>query len=388
MTAMPAARLRDERLDFFRGLTMFIIFVAHADINPLNDWIPAQFGFSSGAEVFVFCSGAASAAAFGRAHVEAGFLLGTARVAQRIWQVYWAHLCSAFVIIALMIFAQPSLPGIVLQPIGAVAADPLTALLALVTLRWLPGYLDILPMYLVLLAFIPIVMALRRMAFWLPAVFVLVLYGSVWTFHINLPGDPWTHDGWFFNPFAWQLVFFTGFAFNSGWIPVPRLGRPALLAVAIAFLIISVPVSSWHFRNLIPKLELIHTALIGPNDKTDLHPLRYVHFLAVAYVALSVVENYRTEITKGAGATIVLVGQQSLAVFLASIVTARASSVAFQLFGTGAAVTFAVNALGFSLIVATAALTRWFKSAPWSRRRSAATKPPASEAIGAMQATG
>jgi hypothetical protein len=61
----PAKRPRDERLDLFRGLTMLIIFVAHLPENSWNAWIPARFGFSSGAELFVFCSGIASALAFG-----------------------------------------------------------------------------------------------------------------------------------------------------------------------------------------------------------------------------------------------------------------------------------------------------------------------------------
>ena len=47
-------RPRDERLDVFRGLTMLIIFVAHLPDNSWNAWIPARFGFSSGAELFVF----------------------------------------------------------------------------------------------------------------------------------------------------------------------------------------------------------------------------------------------------------------------------------------------------------------------------------------------
>ena len=36
---------RDQRLDFFRGVTMLIIFIAHTPGNSWNDWIPARFGF-------------------------------------------------------------------------------------------------------------------------------------------------------------------------------------------------------------------------------------------------------------------------------------------------------------------------------------------------------
>ena len=67
MTAAAAqVRPRDPRLDFFRGLGMFIIFIAHLPWNSWALYIPARFGFSDATEIFVFCSGMASAIAFGR----------------------------------------------------------------------------------------------------------------------------------------------------------------------------------------------------------------------------------------------------------------------------------------------------------------------------------
>ena len=68
-------RARDPRLDFFRGLGMFIILIAHIPWNSWTDWIPARFGFSDAADLFVFCSGMASALAFGRVFAEQGWLM-------------------------------------------------------------------------------------------------------------------------------------------------------------------------------------------------------------------------------------------------------------------------------------------------------------------------
>jgi hypothetical protein len=79
-----APRVRDPRLDFFRGACMFIIFIAHVPGNTWQNIIPARFGFSDATEVFVFCSGMASAVAFGRLFDTAGYWLATARVAQRV----------------------------------------------------------------------------------------------------------------------------------------------------------------------------------------------------------------------------------------------------------------------------------------------------------------
>ncbi len=47
-------RMRDPRLDFFRGLGMFIILIAHIPGNTWLNWIPARFGFSDAADMFVF----------------------------------------------------------------------------------------------------------------------------------------------------------------------------------------------------------------------------------------------------------------------------------------------------------------------------------------------
>src|SRR5210317_23111 len=100
--AAATPRVRDIRLDFFRGLAMFIILIAHTPGNFLTSWIPARWGFSDATEIFVFCSGMASAIAFGRAYDVMGWRLGTARVGFRVWQVYWAHVGLFFATLALI----------------------------------------------------------------------------------------------------------------------------------------------------------------------------------------------------------------------------------------------------------------------------------------------
>ncbi|MGJ8556027.1 MAG: OpgC domain-containing protein, partial [Sulfitobacter geojensis] len=102
--AQAAPRVRDLRLDFFRGLAMFIILIAHTPGNFLTLWIPARWGFSDATEIFVFCSGMASAIAFGGGFDRAGWVLGTARVLFRVWQVYWAHVCLFFATLALTVY--------------------------------------------------------------------------------------------------------------------------------------------------------------------------------------------------------------------------------------------------------------------------------------------
>ncbi|MEM9736055.1 MAG: OpgC domain-containing protein, partial [Pseudomonadota bacterium] len=102
----PGKRPRDLRLDFFRGLAMFIILLAHTPGNTWTLWIPARFGFSDATEIFVFCSGMASAMAFGTVYLKRSWFLGTARIVFRIWQVYWCHIGVILVTALLFVILQ------------------------------------------------------------------------------------------------------------------------------------------------------------------------------------------------------------------------------------------------------------------------------------------
>jgi hypothetical protein len=356
---------------------MFIIFIAHADVNPWNAWIPARFGFSSGTELFVFCSGLASALAFGSVFEKRGFWLGTARIVHRLWQVYWAQIGVVLVVIGVMFAAENLFPGEGLDtdPLPDLLRDPATAVAGLLTLRWLPGYLDILPMYLVILGLVPVMMAAATLHRLLPLALSLTLYALAWTTGLNLTGNPWTGFGWFFNPFAWQLIFFTGFGFGMGWLKAPALGERRWLAPAAAIVAISVPLTFWGFHQAVPALEHLHAAILPGNEKSDLHWLRYVHFLALAYLVLSLVEPHRARLMQGAAMVVVRVGRQSLATFLTSLVAARAASLVFHLLGTGPLVSLAINLAGIAIVIATATIVGWFKSSPWNAPRAPRVEP-------------
>jgi len=380
----PAKRPRDERLDLFRGLTMLIIFVAHLPENSWNAWIPARFGFSSGAELFVFCSGIASALAFGSVFTRRGWWLGTARIAYRIWQVYWAQIGLVLALIALAAALDRVFGLAVLaQQFQPLLADPENALLGLATLSWQPDYLDILPMYLVILALVPVMMLARRLHAVLPFLIVGTLYAAVWASGLNLSGNPSTGAGWFLNPFAWQFIFFIGFFIAMKWLPVPALGDRRLMIGAALFLLLSVPLSFWGILEHWPPAQAARDLVIPASEKTDLHILRVLHFLALAYLALSLIEPWRDRLDRGAGHLLILIGRQSLACFLASVVLARLLGTIADMAGRGELVVALLNLAGFALILATACVVGWFKSAPWAgagRRPASAAQsaPPAS----------
>jgi hypothetical protein len=321
-------RSRDPRLDFFRGLAMFIILLAHIPINPWTLWIPARFGFSDATEIFVFCSGMASAYAFGSVFASRGLMLGTMRVVYRVWQVYWAHigvfLISVCILVAIDIngWGAGDISYITRPYVVPFFDQTGQTLIGLLTLRYVPGLFDILPMYLVILAMIPVVMTAHGqggtgavvalvLCMWLLATLAghprITENTAPWLGEggmalaarlsvLNLPGLPGRDVVWFFNPFAWQLIFFTGFAFGMGWLPAPPVSR-RLALIAAGVLVLSLPLA-WHALHQPWALEpgtvaaavqgslseaLAHLAPLV--TKTWFGALRYVHFLALAYLA-------------------------------------------------------------------------------------------------------
>ena len=104
MTAdLIVSKPRDLRLDFFRGVALLLIFVAHVPDNWFAQYRPGAFGLSDSADIFVFVSGSAAAFAYGAVFRRAGFLAGTARVVRRCAQLYAGHLGLFFAVATLCV---------------------------------------------------------------------------------------------------------------------------------------------------------------------------------------------------------------------------------------------------------------------------------------------
>jgi hypothetical protein len=398
VAATPVTR-RDPRLDFYRGIAMFIILIAHIPENPWNNWIPARFGYSDATEIFVFCSGMASAIAFGGAFVRKGWGMGTARVVFRVWQVYWAHIGLLF-FVAMMVAALDTYGAFQKSYVdslnlGHFFADPMRQIVGAFTLTYVPNYFDILPMYLVVLAMMPLFMALSGFGFAAVAVASIAIWLGANTSLLALPAESWSDREWFFNPFGWQLLFFTGFAFMRGWLPRPPV-TPLLIWASVSFLLLSAPFASWKvllwvnaaspelgtaIRTVWEQTDAWEKATgLSLRDKTDFGILRYVHFLALAYLAWVVAgDGGRRLRVVGEGAfakawritlkVITKVGQQSLAVFVFSMAAAQFLGFALDQIGRSPATVWLVNLAGFAMIISVAYIAAWFKSHPWRSKR-------------------
>ena len=114
-----------------------------------------------------------------------------------------------------------------------------------------------------------------------------------WHFGWDLPAEWWSDRPWFFDPFGWQLIFFTGFAFGSGWLPEPPRRRGAVLGGA-AVRAGDGAAQLAAARGRAGSGSTSSACCSCPfKDKTHFGILRYLHFLALAYVALWLVNPYR-----------------------------------------------------------------------------------------------
>ena len=387
------ARVRDPRLDFFRGLAMFIILIAHVPGNAWTKWIPARFGYSDATEIFVFCSGMASAIAFGGTFARRGAFLGTARTLFRIWQVYWAHV-GLFLVIAGTMAALDATGAfercyVCRLNLTFFFEDTASQLVGLMTLTYVPNYFDILPMYLVILAMMPAMVLLARVHVALAVALSVTLWLVAQFDYLSLPAEPWSDREWFFNPFGWQLIFFTGFALMAGWLPQPPVDRRLIWAAA-GFLVLTMPLSS---PRAVGFLEVTwpaaaqwsmstfdamnaHPVWSTLRAKTDFGLFRYLHFLSLAYIAWILVGAHGRRLVAAGGGIgaqawnglvtfVTKVGQQSLAIFVFSMFFSQMLGVLLDQTARGAGVVALVNLAGLATLVAVAYFVAWVKAHPW-----------------------
>ncbi|HVJ54356.1 MAG TPA: OpgC domain-containing protein [Aliidongia sp.] len=378
MSIAAAVKFRDPRLDFFRGLSLFIILVSHTRGDWLADWIPARFGFSDAANMFVFVSGYAVGLAFGGVYRRRGWLMGSARIALRIWQLYLAQLVIVMIVAALAVAADRILgeeaDHVALFSLNYFFGSPRPALLGIATLSYVPHYLDILPVYIAVLAMVPAAMALSRIHPWTVPVLSVALWAAANWFGWNLPTEPGEPRGWFFDPFCWQLLFFSGYSLSIKWVSPPPADR-RIFWLAAAYLAFGVATTVPAIFMNVPGLDAVEAWILDHADKTMLDPLQYLHFLALAYVTVYLLRGRLHLIQGPAARPITRCGQQSLSVFLSGIVLAYLGAMAFDEIGDGLGAQILVNAAMFAATLAVAELVTWYKSTPWARAPDASAAP-------------
>ena len=350
----PKGQGRDLRIDACRGIALWCIFLDHVP-NNIGSWLTLRnYGFSDAAEVFMFVSGVTCALAYGKALSCEGWTGVISRTLRRSWDIYVAFLllalgCAILVHLAGGRLADESNTRILFDYPGATLAHA-------AILQYRPVNTDVLPIFVLLhLLFAPLLWLLLR----LPNVTLgasLALYALVQVFGWTVPA--WPNSHWAFNPLAWQLLVVLG----AWWMIEDKKVRPwvtsrTALVLAVLYLLFSLVIAlSWRIKPLEALIPEALANLLYPLDKSNLDPLRLLHFLAIAVLAAWFVpRNWRwltTPVMRGA----IRCGQNSLPIYCLGVLLAFASHTTLLHISDGLAMQIALSLGGIVAMIATATL--------------------------------
>jgi hypothetical protein len=354
---------RDLRIDVFRGIALWFIFLDHVP-NNIGSWLTLRnYGFSDTAEVFVFISGMTCAMAYGKARRCEGWSAVISRSLRRSWDIYAAFLlltlaCAIMVYLAGRDYlADESNTRILLEHPGATLAHA-------AILQYRPVNTDVLPIFVVYhLSFAPLLWLLLRV----PNATLgasLLLYALVHVFSWTAPA--WPNNVWFFNPLAWQLLIVLG----AWWVIEGKRFRPwvtsrTALVLAVLYLVFSLIIAlSFSIKPLEALISQTLANRLYPLDKSNLDPLRLLHFFALAILAVWLVprdwRGFTTPVMRGA----IRCGENSLAIYCLGVLLALASHIALVDISDGLAMQIAISLGGTLVMIAAATLLNLIRIKP------------------------
>ncbi|HYX03176.1 MAG TPA: OpgC domain-containing protein, partial [Reyranella sp.] len=207
----------------------------------------------------------------------------------------------------------------------------------------------------------------------------LALYAATSDFDWNLPAYP-ENKVWFFNPMAWQVVFYLGAAFA---VLGPRLAwldrfRLPLTVLAVLYLVFAAIIAlSWHYNPLERLIPAWIGRIIYPIDKTNIDILRFAHFLALAWLVRLVVPVDAAFLKWRIFLPLRRCGEQSLLIFCLGTFLALSGQVIVDHFEESLLSQIAVSVGGILIMCAAAYAASWFKGGGTAGRDRA----PAAEVV-------
>ncbi|MGA9088709.1 MAG: OpgC domain-containing protein [Bradyrhizobium sp.] len=357
----PVEIARDFRLDLYRGYALWLIFLAHVPGTIFNRITPWNYGFSDPAEVFIFVSGYANAYVYGRVMEQRGFVVGGAQIVRRALEAYVAQIFLFVILIGEVFWLSHGSHALDdAMNIRVLHDRPDESILALLQLKYMPVNMNVLPLYVVVLAASPAILWLLRKAPALALVLAAAVYGAANLFGFNFPSFP--HGYWYFNPLAWQFLFVLGAWCGLGaadWVwPLVRSRLVLILAAVYAVSVFAVflALNGLNLGALVPEWSLYAFG------KTNLGVLRLLHFLALAIVAAWLIPRDWPPLSWRVLQPLILCGQHSLEVFCLGVTLAFIGQVAVVGTPGSAATRFAVGAVGIAAMIGVSALLSWYNS--------------------------
>jgi hypothetical protein len=363
--SLPAVGERELRLDLFRGLALWLIFIDHLPPSLLT-WITLRnYGFSDATEIFIFISGYTAAFVYGRAMLESGFVVATARILRRAWQIYVAHVFLFTIFLAEISYVATSFDNpLYSEEMGIMdfLKQPDVTIIQALLLRFRPVNMDVLPLYIVLMLSLPLILALIRWKPDLTLALSAVLYAVTWEYDLYFSAYP--NGFWAFNPLAWQLLFvFGAWCALGGANRMSRiLASPITLSLCIAYLFASFCVTlTWYVPQLGHVVPRRIEQWMYPIDKTDLDVLRFAHFLALAAITVRFLPRDWPGLRSPWLKPLILCGQHSLEIFCLGIFLAFAGHFILAEVAGGAALHALISLGGILIMSGVAWVISWYK---------------------------
>jgi hypothetical protein len=392
MEVMLPPKGRDLRLDLFRGLANWVIFIAHIPNNVVTFFVlgTGRYGFSDGADMFVFISGYTLAFVYARMLVDRGMLITATRIIKRAWQIYVAHVFLFMIyLVEIGYFGEKfgEAEHAASFNVKIFLDRPAEVLYEGLILKFKPVNMDVLPLFIVLMLASPLMLwgLVRFRNLTLIASFVL--YFAARQFGWNLPSYP-EGNVWYFNPFAWQLLYVSGawLAVGGAAAIMPLIRSRAFLLLGAAYLVFAflMAMASRH-----PDIAAIFPSwLVGifnPNDKTNLAPYRFLHFMVLAGIVVRFLPRDWPGLEWSVFRPAILCGQQSLEVFCVGTFLSFAGHFVLVEVSDSIWMQVFVSVFGVALLTLFAWYRTWSKKA--DRPPRPATSPNPAQREPAMAAT-
>ena len=290
--------------------------------------------------------------------VERGFIVAGARILKRSWQIYVAHVFLFAIYIAEIAYVASSFDNpLYAEEMNALdfLKTPDVTIIQALLLKFKPANMDVLPLYIVLLMVFPLVLwLLIRNASRRARAFGRALRADL---GVRLEFASWPNGHWYFNPFAWQLLFVFGAwcALGGATRLAPALRSPITVWLAIAYLLFCFGVTmTWYF----PRLSFLIPHWLGewmyPIDKTNLDVLRFAHFLALAALTVRFIPRDWPVLQSPWLRPAILCGQHSLEIFCLGVFLAFAAHFVMVEFYGGTAMQVLMSMAGILIMIGTA----------------------------------
>jgi len=356
---------RELRIDLFRGLALWLIFIDHMSPDLLTWFTIRSYGFSDAAEIFIFISGYTAAMVYGRAMREKGFVIATARILRRVWQIYLANIFLFTIFFAEIVYAARNFNNpLYTEEMGVndFLKHPDIAIVQALLLRFRLLNMDVLPLYVVLMFFLPCILWLMKWRANVTLALSVALYVLAGRYDLHLTSYP--NGFWAFNPFFWQLLFVFG-----AWCALGGAQRasrfilsPPTQAFAVAYVAAAFTVTmTWYFPQLGFLMPHRLEQWIYPISKTDLDILRFAHFLALAAITVRLVPSGWKGLKSPWLWPMILCGQHSLEIFCVGVFLAFVGYFVLTELSAGLALHFVAAFIGITLMTAVAWLNSWYK---------------------------